>query len=253
MVAGLPGIALALVVRFTVREPERGRFDHGPAVAQASLRESLGFLLRLPAYRHLIFAGSLHSFAGIGAASWNAVFLMRVHDMSVAQAGLRLALLNATFAAIGIGLWGWVADRLGQRDVRWYQWIPALGTVGSIPFLVAFLLWPDPAIAILFLAPSSLLTGAWVGAGHAMHQGLARPEMRAVSSALALLVMNLIGLGLGPTAVGALNELIAPTYGDAAVRYSLLGVGLTTLWGAGHNLLAARTLHDDLRAKERPL
>ncbi len=251
--AGLPGLGLALLVRLTVREPVRGRFDAPRArVPQASTREALRFLFGLRAYRHLIAAGSLHSFAGIGAASWNAVFLMRVHGMSVAQAGTRLALLNASFAALGITLWGFAVDRLAARDLRWYQWLPALGTAAALPFLLGFLLWPDPALAMLFLAPASLFAGAWVGPGHAMHQGLARPELRATSSALALLIMNLIGLGLGPTAVGFLNELLLPRFGAEAVRYSLLLVAVASLWGAAHNLLAARTLRQDLGAKDRP-
>jgi MFS family permease len=253
LAAGLPGIALAAVVRLTVREPPRGRFDAPRTSApQTSTRDALRFLFGLRAYRHLIAAGSLHNFAGSGAASWNAAFLMRVHGMSVSEAGVQLALLNATFAALGITLWGLSVDRLAARDVRWYQWLPALGTVAALPFLLGFLLWPDAAVAMLFLAPASFMTGAWVGAGHAMHQSLARPEMRATSSAMVLLIMNLVGLGLGPTAVGFLNQQLEPAFGVQAIRYSLLLVGLTALWGAAHNLLAARSLREDLRAKERP-
>jgi predicted MFS family arabinose efflux permease len=253
LAAGLPGLALALLVRLTVREPVRGRFDAPrSSVPRPSTREALRFLFGLRSYRHLIAAGSLHSFAGVAAASWNAVFLMRVHGQSVSEAGAQLALLNATFAAIGITLWGFAVDRLAARDLRWYQWLPALGTTAALPFLLGFLLWPDPGRAILFLAPASLLAGAWVGPGHAMHQGLARPELRSTSSALALLIMNLIGLGLGPTAVGFLNERLDPAFGPEAVRYSLLLVAVASLWGAGHNLLAARTLREDLAAKERP-
>jgi MFS family permease len=253
LAAGLPGIALAAVVRLTVREPPRGRFDAPRAEARrTSTWDALRFLFGLPAYRHLILAGSLHNFAGSGGASWNAAFLMRTHGMSVSEAGLQLALLNASFAALGITLFGLTVDRLAARDVRWYQWLPALGTTAALPFLLGFLLWPHAGGAILFLAPASLLTGAWVGAGHAMHQSLARPEMRATSSAMVLLLMNLVGLGLGPTAVGFLSDLLAPSLGDDSLRYALLGVGLAALWGAAHNLLAARSLREDLRAKERP-
>jgi MFS family permease len=249
--AGLPGIALALVVRLTVREPERGRFDApSPVAARSSLRETLGFLFGLSAYRHLIAASSLHSLAGSGAASWNPAFLMRVHGMSVSEAGLKLALLSASFTALGIALWGWVADRLAARDARWYQWLPALGSSAALPFLAGFLLWPDAAGALAFLAPASFLAAASVGAGHAVHQGLARPEMRATSSAIALLIGNLVGLGLGPTLVGFINDALEPAQGALAVRTSLLLIALAALWGAAHNLLAARSLPRDLQAKD---
>ena len=61
--------------------------------------------------------------------------------------------------------------------------------------------------------------------------------------------MNLIGLGLGPQAVGVLNDVLAPTFGDEAVRYSLCLVGLTNLWAAAHFAWGARTLREDLGRK----
>ena len=78
---------------------------------------------------------------------------------------------------------------------------------------------------------------------------LAKPQMRATASALLLLVMNLIGLGFGPSAVGIMNDALAPRFGDEAVRYSLLLIGVTSLWGCAHNWVAARHLRRDLDAK----
>jgi MFS family permease len=249
--AGLPGIALAIVVRLTVREPPRGRFDAASALEPASTTESLRYLFSLKAYRHLVAAGSLHSFAGIGAATWNAVFLMRVHDMSISEAGFTLAILNALFSSVGIPCAGILADHLGRRDVRWYQWVPAGGALLHVPFALLFLLWPDPTVSIFFLAPGAFFGGAWAAPGHAMAQGLAKPPMRALSSAVMLLLLNLIGLGLGPMAVGILNDTLDPTFGAASVRYSLLLIAVTSVWGAVHNLLAAKHLPADLRRAGR--
>jgi MFS family permease len=254
VVVGAPGIVMALVVRFTVWEPPRGRFDPpGASIEPATTRETLGFLLRIPTYWHIVAAGSLHSFAGIGASQWNAVFLMRVHGFGLAEAGMNLALLNASFAALAIGLSGFVADRLGRSDVRWYQWLPACGTLIHTPAAVAFLLWPDPNVAVLFLPVSAFFGGFWAGPGIAMALTLAKPQMRATASALALLVMNLIGLGLGPTVVGILNDALEPSFGHLAVRYSLLIIAVTSLWGGLHNYLAARALPRDLRATEHAM
>jgi hypothetical protein len=74
--------------------------------------------------------------------------------------------------------------------------------------------------------------------------------MRATSSAIALLIGNLVGLGLGPTLVGFINDALEPAQGALAVRTSLLLIALAALWGAAHNLLAARSLPRDLRAKD---
>ena len=248
LAAGLP--ALALLIRLTVREPVRGAFDP-PAtrVEPASIREVFAFLLRLPSYWHLTLAGSLHSFAGIGAASWNAVFLMRVHGFGIAEAGATLALLNASFSMVAIGISGFIADALGRRDVRWYQWLPALGGILHVPPALAFLLYPDAAVAIWFLPVAAFFGGFWAGPTITMAVSLAKPQMRATASALLLLVMNLIGLGCGPSAVGIMNDALAPRFGDEAVRYSLLLIGVTSLWGCAHNWVAAGHLRRDLDAK----
>jgi MFS family permease len=248
---GIPGVALALLVRLTLREPPRGRFDlPGQSFEPVSLRETLAFLASVPAFLHISLAGSLYSFAGYGGALWNPAFLQRVHGFNMAEAGLELTLRSAIFAIIGVAGGGILGDWLAKRDVRWYQWMPAIGGVLHFPFVVAFLLWPDAQGGLWFLIPSALLGGLWAAPGHAMVQGLARPQMRATASALMLLLFNLIGFGLGPTVVGVLNDLLEPRFGAEAVRYSLLTIACVSLWAAAHNFLAARTLARDLRAKD---
>lgn len=252
LVAGLPGIILAVIVRTTIREPVRGQFDTTKLSKNTpSVGTTLRFLFGLRSYRHMVIAGSLHSFAGIGAAVWSTAFLMRVHHMSIGEAGTILALLDTVFATFGIVLWGIVADRLGHRDSRWYQWIPALGTMLSLPFYLLFLMLPNADSAIVFLAPSALFFAAWIAPSHAMAQSLAKPQMRAMSSAAMLLFHSLIGMGLGPLAVGLLNDTLSSQLGDEAIRYSLVIITLVSIWGAIHNLISARTIRQDLKVLTR--
>ncbi len=248
---GLPGVVLAVVIRLTLREPERGRYDGARGeVAQVPMLQAVRQLVGIRSLVHISLAGSLHSFAGYGGASWNAVFLMRVHDYSVGQAGVQLAVYSSLAAAVAVYAGGRMADALGRRDVRWYQWLPAIGALAHIPFAFGFLLWPEASVAIWFLIPGALLGGWWAAPGHAMVQTLAPLHMRATASALMLLSFNLIGFGLGPWIVGLLNDALEPRFGAEAVRYSLLLVGLTSFWGSAHNLLAARTLARDLGRTE---
>ena len=250
LVAGLPGIILAILVRATIKEPLRGQYDTAELSKNTpSAWTTLRFLFGLRCYRHMVIAGSLQSFAGIGAAVWSTAFLMRTHDMSIGVAGTTLALLDTAFAALGIILWGVVADRLGRRDSRWYQWIPALGTLLSLPFYLLFLMLPNTDAASVFLAPSVLFFAAWIAPSHALAQSLAKPQMRAMSSAAMLLVQSLIGMGLGPLAVGVLNDALSSRFGDEAIRYSLVIVTLVSIWGAMHNLISAQALRQDLNAQ----
>jgi MFS family permease len=251
---GTPGIALAALIRLTLREPPRGRFD-APSMssepATLPLREVIRALARTPSFLHISLAGSLYSLAGYGASIWNPSFLARVHGFDMAHAGLELGLRNALFAIPSVLAGGFLGDRLARCDLRWYQWMPALAGLAHFPFALAFLLWPDANQALWFLVPASLLGGLWAAPGHAMVQSLARPEMRATASALMLLLFNLIGFGLGPWVVGLTNDLLAARFGAESVRYSLVLIALAIPWAAAHNALAARTLARDLRAVAR--
>jgi hypothetical protein len=126
-----------------------------------------------------------------------------------------------------VSLGGWLADRLGARDSRWFLRLPAVVAVAALPFAVLFLLLPAPVAALSSFAPYYAVSNMYVGPLWSTAQNLARPELRATASALLLFILNLIGLGLGPFVVGAANDLLAPVYGAGAIRWSLLGVVLT--------------------------
>ena len=144
-----------------------------------------------------------------------------------------------------------LADRLGRRDTRWYLWLPAAASVGAIPFVVAFLLWPDPAQAFWLVVPGAFLNSMWVGTYNAVVQSLAKPRMRAMASAVNTLISTgLIGQGLGPLLVGILSDRLEPSYGKDALRVALAVAVFAHLWGAIHSVLASRTLRADQRARQ---
>lgn len=252
-VVGLPGLLVALLVRLTVREPERGYGDESRDEREApSVREVFRFLWALRSFRHFALAGALTSFAGYGLAMWGPAFLIRVHGMSTGEAGTWLGLLTGGFGAAGAFLGGALSDRLGARDARWYLWIPAIAAAVALPFGAAFLLIPDPETALLLSSPALLVGAMWLGPVFSLTQTVARLRMRSVAAAILFFIINLIGLGLGPQAVGVLNDTLFAGLGAESVRASLLLVIVgMNLWALVHFLLAARTLREDLRAKER--
>jgi len=259
-VFGLPGMALAFVLRATVREPVRGRSEGLAAGGSESALQVVRFLVRLPAYRHIVLAASFHAFAGYGAGIWYPTFLVRVYEMDRFEVGTVMMLAGPLMSAIGALAGGRLADGLGSRDVRWYMWLPGAAALAALPFAAGFLLWPEDVAlevggrqvlpALLILCPASMLGGFWSGPTIAMVLGLAKPHMRALSAALLLMTYNLMGLGLGPYFVGLLSDGLEPRFGVDAVRYALLVVALAHVAGSLHNALAARTLAADLRAKE---
>lgn len=255
LAVGLPGFLIALVVRFTVREPERGAFD-GPAAAAraagaapgASIGDVARHLMRKPSFWFIGLGAGIASFAGTGYGMWMPAFLERVHELPRAEIGVRFGLIQYVAAFFGSILNGRIADHFGRRDARGYSWIGAISVVLMIPIMTAQLLWPDGRQAIWFSVPASLCSAGWAPIAYGMAQNLAPPHMRAMASAFIIVFITFLGTGLGPFAVGALNDWLEPRYGVFAIRYSLLIVLWTCSIGAVLFAMSARTIRADMAA-----
>jgi MFS family permease len=262
-VVGLPGLALALVVRFSLRDPPRGMSEREhaeasgadtPADASEGTQESVGeilrFMARLPAFRHLSLAGALHAFVGYGAALFGPAFFMRVHGMGLKEVSTWFFFIGLT-GTIGTYLGGFLGDRYGRNDARFYMWIPGLATAVGIPLAFGISLWPVGEQALLFAFPAAIVGPMYLGPTFAMTQSLVKLRMRSMASAILLFILNLIGLGLGPWFIGIVSDSLAPSQGVRSLGTALLWVVVAgNAWAALHYLLAARTLREDLRAKD---
>ena len=253
MVVGIPGLALAILVRFTLREPTRGYWEGGtePSGKADPPRESavdvILYMARLRSFLHLAFAGSLHAFYGYGAAAFIGSFFIRIHEFETGELGTWLAVIGITSGALGTFLGGYIGDRIGQKDPRWYAWLPAISTAIGVPFAFLFYLWPDGRTALMIYTIPAALAGMYLGPTFAMTQALVPPRMRALASAILLFILNMIGLGLGPLVVGIVSDLLEPTYGIEAIRYALVSiVVICASWSVIHYMLAARSLRADL-------
>jgi MFS family permease len=244
LIVGLPGLALALLVATTVREPRRAT-----TVDSYPLPEVLRFLLAQRAYVWLLVGGSFHAMAGYSMAHWSPTFLVRVHGMSYGEIGTWLGVF--AFAAGGGGalLGGRVADRLGRRDERWYAWVAAIAAFAALPWGLGLTLLASPLAAIACYAPQIFATALYNGPMYAMNQGLAKPRMRAMAVAVHLFVVSIVGGGIGPWLVGRASDALRASQGELGIRFALLGVFAVGVTVAGFSyLLAARTLPRDFEA-----
>ena len=256
VLVGLPGIVLALLVRFTVIEPPRGYAD-GVTKAAASVRtpgafEVLRFLWHRSSFRHMSLAVALHSVVWYAAGAFNNAFFQRSHQMTVAQAGYLISIF-AAIGGLGTFLGGFTADRLSTRlkDRRWYLWVPGLATLIMVPFQFFAYLSPGLWFAVPSFALMMMLAAVFFGPSFAMTQALATLRMRSVATSVLLFVQTLIGQGIGPSVAGYLSDWLAPSLGRESLRYSLVIIGLVNVWAAVHYLLGARTLRADLEETER--
>lgn len=242
-VVGLPGIALAIIVRLTVREPERGLADGKAAEAtnvpsMTALREAAFFMWRSKACRHVVIGVTLTAIAGYGSLMWIAPFLERSFHVSRSEIGVILGPIAGLLGAGGTVLGGYLADRLGRRDLRWKGWIVGVAKFGAAPLVIIAFMQSELAVALAFWLPAAVLGAFYHGPGAAIVQTVTPTAMRATVSAIMLFVLNLIGLGFGPLLVGAVSDVLNPMFGQESLRYSLTAMALLNIWAGVHYMLA---------------
>lgn len=247
-VVGAPGLILAAIGWFTLREPPRGHADgwSGTTVIAPPLGAVFRHVWKTKSIRHIIAGASLSSFVGYGGVAWTASYLIRNHGMTTGEAGSIIGLYVGFAGGLGVYVGGVLADRLGHYDQRWGLWLIAVAGLISAPFYAGFLLTDSTVFALALWAIPVFVSVFYVGSTGAWVQGLTPLGMRSVVPAVNLLIINVIGLGLGPMTVGVLSDFLEPSYGIDSLRRALLIVGSAWLWGGLHFYLASRTLREDL-------
>jgi predicted MFS family arabinose efflux permease len=246
---GLPGIAVALIVMFTLREPMRGMslpaYVPSATPAPSHFWSDLGELFRRRTLVFIALAGGFQSMVTYGIATWLPAFFMRVHGMSASTAGTWLAIINGLVAGLGAIIGGSVTARLSRDERRWLLWVPAMAAVVSTP-LYAFAVWsPSSFTSLLFLAPAAFLSMMYVGPALAATHGVAGVKLRATGVALTLFVSNLLGIGGGALLVGMVSDSFAPVEPLVSLRYGLLAVLVANVPAMVGYLLAAQNVRND--------
>lgn len=244
---GLPGILIALLVRFTIKEPTRGMSQNiTPSDEVPSIAETVKFLFSRATFVHLSLACALQAFTGYGTGTWTPSFFIRSHQMTVSEIGTWMAFVQGGSGIIGVVVGGYLADRLGSKDRRWYLWVPCFSGLMAMPLMLGVYVLPDPHYALILKIFPTILYYTYIGASIAAAHSLVGIRMRALTSAILFFVLNLIGLGLGPLAIGMLSDALTPRFGIESLRYALLFFGfIAPLWAAFHYWCAAKTIRQD--------
>jgi len=254
VLAGLPGLVLAVLMHFTLREPVRGGADVATNVAPpvaapagASLKELIFRLFRAPTIRHAIIGCVVATMAGYGTHQFTAPFFIRVYEVTYAQAGLAFGLTVGLASALGLLAGGFLADRAARRDMRWYAGIPALGILLSCPLYILGYLQPNWIASIVVLMIPGVLHFTYLAPTLSMVHNYVGPTERATSSAILLMLVSLIGLGLGPWLAGfAIDQFIEKTGSiPLGTRQGLIVTSFLYAWSALHYAWAIRTFRKD--------
>jgi MFS family permease len=245
-IVGLAGIVLAPIFRMTIKEPPRGRYDRQRSDRQSpGLMDILRTLSGKPSFWLMSLGASFSSMMGYGVFFWLPSFFVRSYNLTLLNASLFYGAVLLIGGLAGIWAGGWLGDRFGQTRRSQYARIPAFAFIATVPFYVLAILSPTLTVSFLVLLVPTALGLAWLGPVISAIQHLVRPDMRATASAIFLFINNLIGIGLGTYAIGALSDTLQAHFGDDSLRYSILaGTGFYIV-AASLFLLAARWLESD--------
>ena len=239
LVMGVAGLLLAPVMLSQVRDLPRAP---GAAVDRVALGQVLPILARKPTFWLMAGAASCSSLAGYGLALWTPSVLERSFGLGLIERGQFLASIFLIGGCVGVFAGGWLADRLGQGDRRWYARLPAIAWLVTAPTFALGLMSDNLWLAWPLLLIPNALNILWLGPVTTAVQHLVERPMRATASASFLLINNLIGLGVGPTLIGALSELFKNRFGAEALRYAAVSVVGFYLVAAGLMFLAVSRL-----------
>ncbi len=247
LIMGVLGLILAPIFLWVVRDVPR------PKVAAAD-RMPFGsvfkVLARKPSFWLLAFAASCSSLVGYGLALWTPSVLMLSFGMNIIGAGQFMGSLLLVGGTAGVLAGGFLADRLGHANQRWYAWLPAIAWLITLPFFLFGLMSDSLALAWPLLLVPNALNILWLGPVATAVQNLVERPMRATASACFLLINNLVGLGVGPLLIGAVSDALKTSYGVESLRYAAVAALGFYLVAALLALLASRTLIKDWVADE---
>ena len=252
---GLTGIALAGIVRLTLREPTRGamELEGDTQIAKLPFIESLQSLLKIPAWWAMCFGIAFGSFVSYASSAFQTKFLIALDpSFDFKTMVILLGVMNGTTYAGGAFFGARLADKWGARNIRAYGWLPAIAMSVTLP-LGVWSYWVHSVEANLILSTIYLLfIGIYLGPSFSIAQTLAPINMRAMSTALFFFILNMVALGGGPTFAGWLIDVYKDTYSDLdAMRMAMTVTHLVFIPALISFLIVSRILPRDWKLAEK--
>lgn len=259
LIVGLPGILMALILKLTIREPPRGFSEGGAHTVKDAppMWTVVRTLCRKASFRNLAVASGLHAFVSYGVSAFYNSYLIRSHGFTVAEAGIWLAFIVGIAGLMGTYFGGTFADKLTQRhgDSRYMLKVPALSNLIALPFAAAAFMMSDTTLVLICLFLYVAFGTMYLAPSIAATYRLVMPRERALATALLFLVLNFIGIGVGPTLTGFISETLkqyfvsqgeSPAAATAdGLRYALSAIVFMFLWSTFHYYRAMRTLREE--------
>ena len=249
IVVGVPGIFFALLAKLTLREP-RSKRDQQQVPTQPPLKFLLVMLSQQKTLRSIVSAFVIAYFFSMGFSQWLPTFFMRSHGMSASEVGTWFALTYGGLGFLGTWLGGFLAIRYAAcKESIQMRGCTLIFGVSGLLYLGVFLS-PNQYMAVGCLSAVAMISFMCNGVIFSAIQSLVPDSMRAVTLAFIFLLANLVGLGIGPLAVGALSDLFEPSYAQDSLRYAMAVFAPGVAWVGYFYWRASKTIEADIQAVE---
>ncbi|MFC6199674.1 spinster family MFS transporter [Ponticaulis profundi] len=222
--AGVPGIVLAIILRFTVKEPLRGASEARQAVDSEeapSLIETLRFMFGQSSYLFLLLGCLSICVSANAYVAFTASHLIRMYELAPTDVAVPLGLLIGGVGSLGAVLIGYLCDKLSAKDLRWRPWIIAVTTAIALPFAFMFLQAATPMEAYMWNIVPNFVGLIYASIAYTASQELVKLRMRAFSSAFTLFCLTLIGISGGPAITGALSDMFTAQGAETPLKTAL--------------------------------
>ena len=230
-ILGVAGILLAMILAIIIKEPKRGQMDgENINLKTVSIRESVTVLAKIPSWWAMCMGIAWVSFGGYAVSAWGVDYIMRFKPEYMPNPDNNkfewimfwLGMIHLLGYGAGTYFGAVITEKLAHKNISFYGIMPGAVLIIGVPCLVAAF-WVQNIYLHLGLITVYLISaGFYLGPSFAAAQTLAPINMRAMSTALFFLVLNIIALGGGPTFVGMLSESLSYKYGDThALRLAI--------------------------------
>ncbi|RZJ27629.1 MAG: MFS transporter [Brevundimonas sp.] len=238
---GVVGLVVALVTPLLVKEPRRGGLDLAApadvtAPAAAPVRAGFWATVKMFFSNPVLVLASLGSgvtqIVTYGLGNFAVLFLMREKGMQLGDVALWYALVVAIGMGGGIFASGYLIDKYTKRSKKAYALLPAISLSLALPLYIAFVWAPSWPLALVLMLGPNFLNYFYLSSSVALVQEEVKPNQRVMAGALLLLVMNFIGMGVGPTYVGAASDFFRATHPENSLQialYTLIPVYLAAI------------------------
>lgn len=249
LLVGAPGILLAGILFLTVKEPQRS-VAHSKEDAP-TFRDTMRRLTKLKSFPLFALGCAMSAFVSYGTSNFMPSYMVRYHDVPLTEIGFLLAITGGGGGIVGTFLGGYLTDRVGKHDPRWYLWLPGLTAVTAVPLGLFVFNTDNTSLMLIVYFVFAVLGTLYLAPSIAVAHRLVDPRMRAMTSAILFFILNMIGLGAGPFVVGALSDTIGSITGSDGLRAALT-IGACVALVKGYLFWAAgKKLPDDIAATEK--